>query len=209
MTAALLWTCDSWSASKDFTILVFINPEMAWDQPIWHPGSHQRQQCHSCNQQSGWSGAASAPVFWQMSLSESPSATAFILKYCADLQKMLKSSRVWRRCSGMAEQSEFFHVNGRFGFFSSLNPFFSCFIYFLSTCPFLPFWGELRILNVQPLLSELFVCTGPGTKFWTCSDSGVSPLGIWSQIQGICEISKEAVTKLQRVFTFLTGVRWG
>jgi len=36
--------------SKDFTVLVFINPEMAWDQPIWQPGSHQRQQCHSCNQ---------------------------------------------------------------------------------------------------------------------------------------------------------------
>lgn len=117
MTAALLWTCDSWSASKDFTILVFINPEMAWDQPIWHPGSHQRQQCHSCNQQSGWSGAVSAPVFWQMSLSESPSATAFVLKYGTDLQKMLKSSRIWRRCSGMAEQSESFHAYGSCGVF--------------------------------------------------------------------------------------------
>lgn len=115
MTAALLRTCDSWLPSKDFTVLAFINPEMAWDQPIWHPGSHQRQQCHSCNQESGWSVAASAPFFfWQMSLSKGPSGTAFILKYYVDLQKMLKSSIVWRRSSGMAEQSEFFHVNGIF-----------------------------------------------------------------------------------------------
>lgn len=126
MTAALLWTCDSWSPSKDFTILVFINPEMAWDQPIWHPGSHQRQQCHSCNQWRSWSGVASAPVFWQMSLSESPSATAFILKYCADLQQMLESSVVWR-CIGMDELSEglfsewIFHLLHSFSFSLSLT----------------------------------------------------------------------------------------
>lgn len=121
MTAAVLWTCDSWYASKDFTVLVFINPEMAWDQPIWHPGSHQRQRCHSCNQQSGWSGAASAPVFWQMSLSEGLSATAFVLKYCADLQEMLKSSIVWRRCSGWLSSLRFYMLIGSCLFFSWTN----------------------------------------------------------------------------------------
>ena len=147
-----------------------------------------------------WSSLSSC--FWQISLGKGPSATAFILKYCADLHKMLKTSTAWRRCSGMAEQSEFFHANGVYLFFF-LNRFFSCFIYFLSACPCPSFWGDLGSWNVQPLLS------GPGTKFWTCSYPGVSPLEIWSQIQGVREISKEAVSKLQRVFTFLVGVTWG
>lgn len=52
---------------------------------------------------------------------------------------------------------------------------------------------------------RVLVYTGSGMRFWTCSDPGVSPLEIWSQIQGVHEISKEAVSKLQRVFASLIG----
>lgn len=44
-------------------------------------------------------------------------------------------------------------------------------------------------------------------RFWTSSDPGMLPLEIWSQIQGVCEISEEAVSNFQRVFTFLRGVK--
>lgn len=153
MTAALLWTCDSWSPSKDFTVLAFINPEMAWDQPIWHPGSHQRQV--SQLQSGEWlicSSLSSLFFFWQMSLSKDPSATVFILKYCVDLQKMLKSSIVWRRSSGMAEQSEFFHANGIFLCVFVSERIFQL-VHLLSFSLSSPLiWRDLGSLNVLLLL---------------------------------------------------------
>lgn len=150
----------------------------------------------------------SSLFFWQMSLSKGPSATAFVLKYCVDLQKMLKSSIVWRRSSGMAEHSEFFHANAIFFCVLVSERIFQL-LHLISACP-LPSFGETGgAYMCNYCCSGVLIYTGPRTRFWTCSDPGMPPLEIWSQIQGVCEISKEAVSKLQRVFTFLIGVKWG
>lgn len=105
----------------------------------------------------------------------------------------------------MAERSEFFHAYEVFFFFFPLNGFFSCFIYFLFSLSPPLILGRPGELKCATTALRVLVYTGSGTRFWTCSDPGVSPLEIWSQIQGVCEISKEAVSKLHRVFTFLIG----